>query len=107
MASQELQKIIAGYENYIKVNGATEEIVNAYCMACETSILSEKDIEYGLTLTKRSKGLIESLVERLTGGTIWDLDSYCNLNKVNYEIMEKYYHLLKLEAPYLFHSYLL
>lgn len=107
MASQELQKIIAGYENYINVNGATEEIVNAYCMACETAILSEKDIEYGITLTKRSKGLIESLVERLTGGTIWDLDSYCNQNKVNYEIMEKYYHILKLEAPYLFHSYLL
>ncbi len=107
MASQELQKIIAGYENYINVNGATEEIVNAYCMACETAILSEKDIEYGLTLTKRSKGLIESLVKRLTGGTIWDLDSYCNQNKVNYEIMEKYYHILKLESPYLFHSYLL
>ena len=107
MASQELQKIIAGYENYINVNGATEEIANAYGMACETAILSEKDIDYGLNLTARAKGLIETIVINLTGGTIWDLDSYCNHNKVNYEILEKYYRLLKLEAPYLFDSYLL
>ena len=98
MASQELQKIIAGYENYINVNGATEEIVNAYCMACETAILSEKDIEYGLTLTKRSKGLIEILVERLTGGTIWDLEKYSQDNNVQYDLVEKYYRLLKLES---------
>ena len=60
MASQELQKIIAGYENYIRVNGSTEEIVNAYCMACETAMLSEKDVEFGLKLTARAKELIET-----------------------------------------------
>lgn len=107
MASQELQKIIAGYENYINVNGATEEIVNAYCMACETAILSEKDIEYGLTLTKRSKGLIESLVERLTGGTIWDLEKYSQDNNVQYDLVEKYYRLLKLESYKVFESFVL
>lgn len=107
MASQELQKIIAGYENYINVNGATEEIVNAYCMACETAILSEKDIDYGLTLTKRSKGLIESLVERLTGGTIWDLEKYSQDNNVQYDLVEKYYRLLKLESYNVFESFVL
>lgn len=106
MASQELQKIIAGYENYIKVNGATEEIVNAYCMACETAILSEKDVEYGLTLIKRSKGLIESLVESLTGGTIWDLEKYSQDNNVQYDLVEKYYRLLKLESYWVFESFM-
>lgn len=105
MASKELQKIIAGYENYINVNGATEEIVNAYCMACETAVLSEKDIEYGLTLTERTKGLIESLVERLTGGTIWDLERYSQDNNVQYDLVEKYYRLLKLESFEMFESF--
>lgn len=105
MASQELQKIIAGYENYINVNGATEEIVNAYCMACETALLSEKTVDYGLTLTERSKGLIESLVERLTGGSIWDLEKYSQDNNVQYDLVEKYYRLLKLESFWVFESF--
>ena len=107
MASKELKDIIAGYENYINVNGVTEEIVNAYCMACETALLSEKTVDYGLTLTERSKGLIESLVERLTGGTIWDLEKYSQDNNVQYDLVEKYYRLLKLESYWVFESFVL
>ena len=107
MASIELQKAIQGYENYINVHGVDEEVINAYVLASQAAILSEKDVEYGLIITAHTKKLIESLIVRLTGGSIWDLDSYCNKNKVAYEILDKYYDVLKLEAPHLFHSYLL
>lgn len=107
MASQNLKNAIQGYENYIVENGVNENVINAYVMATETAILNEKDLEYGLKVSARTKELIESLVERITGGSIWDLDSYCNKNKVSYEILDKYYSVLKLEAPHLFHSYLL
>lgn len=107
MASQSLINTIQGYENYIVENGVDEDVINAYVMAAGTAILTEKDKEYGLQLTERAKELIESLVLKLTNGTIWDLDSYCNKNKVSYDILDEYYKVLKLEAPYLFHSYLL
>lgn len=105
MASQSLIEAISQYENYINQNGITEEVVNAYVMACNTAILSEKDTEYGLTLTKRAKELINSLVERLTGGSIWDLDRYSQQNNVEYSLLEQFYTLLKLESYDIFESF--
>lgn len=107
MASQSLKDKIQGYESYILENGVDEDVINAYVMAAGIAITDEKDKKYGLKLSARVKELIEKLVVELTGGTIWDLDSYCNLNKVSYDILDEYYKVLKLEAPYLFHSYLL
>lgn len=107
MASKDLIEAVTGLENYISVNGVTDKAIEVYCSACNTAIVNEKDIDYGLTLTKRAKGLIEDFTRKLSGVTIYDLDSYCNANKVSYEILEQWYGLLKLEAPYLFHSYLL
>lgn len=107
MASKDLIEAVTGLENYISVNGVTDKAIEVYCNACNTAIADEKDVEYGLSLTKRVKGLIEDFTRQLSGVTIYDLDSYCNANKVSYEILERWYGLLKLEAPYLFHSYLL
>ena len=70
-------------------------------------LVGRKDREFGLKVSGRTKELIEQYVLNETGGTIWDLDSYCNQNKTSYDILNKYYDVLKLEAPHLFHSYLL
>ena len=107
LASQNLKDIIQEYENYIDMHGINMNVIDAYIQATMTAIKSENDLKYGLKLSARTKNLIESLVLELTSGSIWDLDSYCNINKVKYEILDKYYEVLKLEAPYLFHSYLL
>lgn len=107
MASEHLQQTIYDYEKYILANGIKEDVIDAYISAADVAIRSEKDIKYGLEISRRAKELVESFVLEQTGGNIWDLDSYCNQNKVSYEILDKYYDVLKLEAPYLFHSYLL
>ena len=107
MASKDLIEAVTGLENYISVNGVTDKAIEVYCNACNTAIVDEKDVDYGLNLTKRAKGLIEDFTRQLSGMSIYDLDSYCNQKKVSYEILEQWYSLLKLEAPYLFHSYLL
>ena len=107
MASKYLINAIQEYDNYIKTNGIDEDVINAYIMAAGTAISEEKDIKYGLKITAKIKKNIEKYVLKNTGGTIWDLDSYCNLNKVSYDILDRYYEILKIEAPYLFHSYLL
>ena len=105
--SKELIEAIESYENYISANGITEEAISAYVLAAETAINKEKDKEYGFKITARAKELIESFVLMATGGTIWDLESYCNKNKVSYGILDQYYSVLKLESNDLFDSYLL
>lgn len=107
MSSQYLQNKVSEYENYIARKGIDESVIDAMSMAAEVAILQEKDVKYGLTVSKRSKELIESFVLSQTGGTIWDLDSFCNQNKTSYEILENYYQVLKLESNHVFHSYLL
>ena len=98
MASQSLISTVDSYENYIERNGIDEQVINAYVDACSVAINGEKDIEYGLQLTKRAKGLIEDFCMAKTGGTIWDLEKYAFDHKTTYELINKKYEVLLLEA---------
>ena len=98
MASDYLIKTIQGYDNYIEKNGIDEPVMNAYIEACKVAINGEKDIQYGLQLTKRSKGIIERFCMERTGGTIWDLEKYAFNNKTNYDLIDKFYEPVLLEA---------
>lgn len=98
MASQSLISTVNGYENYIQNNGKDEQVINAYVDACSVAINGEKDIEYGLQLTKRAKELIEDFCVAKTGGTIWDLEKYAFDHKTTYELINKKYEVLLLEA---------
>lgn len=98
MASQSLISTVNGYENYIKGKGKDEQVINAYVDACSVAINGEKDIEYGLQLTKRAKELIEGFCTAKTGGTIWDLEKYAFDHKTTYELINKKYEVLLLEA---------
>ena len=96
--SKELVEAIEGYENYISANGITEEAIEAYVLAAETAINREKDLQYGLKVSERAKELIEKFVFNATGGSVWELEKYAYANKTWYDILEKYYSVLKLEA---------
>lgn len=98
MASQSLISTVNGYENYIKDKGIDEQVINAYVDACSVAVNGEKDIEYGLQLTKRAKELIEGFCTAKTGGTIWDLEKYAFDHKTTYELINKKYEVLLLEA---------
>lgn len=98
MASQSLISTVNGYENYIEDKGKDEQVINAYVDACSVAINGEKDIEYGLQLTKRAKELIEDFCMAKTGGTIWELEKYAFDHKTTYELINKKYEVLLLEA---------
>nr|DAK81729.1 MAG TPA: Terminase [Bacteriophage sp.] len=72
--------------------------MNAYIEACKVAINGEKDIKYGLQLTNRSKRIIERFCMERTGGTIWDLEKYAFNNKTNYDLIDKFYEPVLLEA---------
>lgn len=98
MASQSLISTVNGYENYIEKNGIDEQVINAYVDACSVAINGEKDVGYGLQLTERAKELIERFCKDKTGGTIWDLEKYAFDHKTTYELINKKYEVLLLEA---------
>ena len=91
MASKYLKETVQSYENYIEKNGIDESVIDAYIEASGVAINAEKDIQYGLQLTKRSKDIVEHFCMVKTGGTIWDLEKYAFENKVEYDLIDKYY----------------
>ena len=97
-ASKYLIQTVDGYEDYINRNGIDEQVIDAYVEASKTAIKKEKDISYGLQLTKRAKVIIESFCIENTGGTIWDLEKYAFANKTYYDLIEKFYEPVLLEA---------
>lgn len=98
MASSSLISTVNGYENYINTHGIDEAVINAMAEAARVAILTEKDVEYGLKISARAKELTEQFIFQSTGGTPWDLEKYSFQNKVFYEILDKYYGILLLEA---------
>lgn len=106
MASKELINTVNQYDNFIKTHLVDESVISAYVEACKVAINGEKDIEYGLQITKRSKGIIEQFCMKQTGGTIWDLEKYAQEHNTPYDLIDKYYELLKLESYYNFESFM-
>lgn len=106
MASKELINTVNQYDNFIKTHLVDESVISAYVEACKVAINGEKDIEYGLQLTNRSKGIIKKFCMKQTGGTIWDLEKYAQDHNTPYDLIDKYYELLKLESYYNFESFM-
>lgn len=103
--SKEIINGVNQIEALIKRHGIREEYINAYATAVEASIVGEKEIEYGLKISKRVKGLMNQYVRAVTGGDIWELEKKSFEHKVPIKEVDKYYELLKWEAPYLLESF--
>ena len=80
------------------MHGVDEQVMDAMAEAARVAILTENDVEYGLKVSARAKELTEQFIFQSTGGTPWDLEKYSFQNKVSYEILDKYYGILLLEA---------
>lgn len=98
MASKDLIEVVSSLENYISTNGVTDKAIEVYVNACNNAIIEEKDIAYGLTLTKRAKGLIEGFTALQMGRSLWDIEKYCYEKHIRYELLDLWYDILKLEA---------
>lgn len=105
--SLELQKAISGYESYIKKNGYTYEAANAYHNAVFFASEKDNNLQEALEISVRAKKVINQFCISQYGGNIWELEKFCFANKTGHEMVDKWYEILKLEAPHRFESYLL
>lgn len=108
MHTIEDEKAVQEYENYIARKGVDRAIIDAYSEASQIILCGRKDRDFGLKTSARAKELIEQYVLSSTGGTIWDLEKYQQDNNTDpYDIMNKYYDLLRFESEYWFESFML
>ena len=96
MASLELQNAILNYEKYITANGIDEQVIDAYVMASQSAY--KEDREYAFGVSARAKEIIEQFIFNLSGGSSWELEKYAFANKTWYEILDKLYEVLLVEA---------
>lgn len=108
MASNELIRAVNSYEDFVARKGIEEQVINAFCLAVQTAILEEKDSNYGLEISKRTKELLNAFVLNQTNGMdIWDLERYQQDNGTDpYDLINKQYEILRLESPFLFESFM-
>ena len=105
--SIELQRAVNEYENFMSAHGISEDVINAYVQATKVALQTEKDREYGLKVSNRAKELIEKFILENAGGTVWDLERYQQENDtLPYDLVNKYYDVLKFESFYLFESFI-
>lgn len=107
MASQSLISAVNSYDKYIEQHGIDEQVIDAYIEACRVAINGEKDIQYGLQLTERSKSIVERFCMDRTCGRILDLERYSQQHEEKYSLVEDYYKILLLETHYRFESFML
>ena len=107
MASEYLIKTVNGYEDYIKNHEIDGQVLNAYVMATQTAICTEHDIKYGVKVSNRAKEIINYLIKKQSGGTFAQLEDFAQENKTEFELINIYYKLLKMEAPDVLDSYML
>lgn len=106
MISSELKKAISGYENYILEKGYTYEAANAYHNAVFFASEKDNDLQEALKISVRAKEVINQFCIEQYGGDIWELEKFCFANKTRHEMVDKWYEILKLEAPYKFESFI-
>lgn len=100
MASDYLIKTVKGYENYIERKGIDEQVLDAYILAVQTAFEQEKDIKYGLQVSDRAKQIVNQIIKKQTnGGDFAWLEDYAQQNKTEFDLINQYYKILKIEAP--------
>lgn len=104
--NSELNQLIDDCEKYISQNGIDENIIETYYNVCQLA-KNEGEIDTMLKCTARTKELIEKACMRDIGIDIFELEKYTFNNNIDNDLVNRYFDTLLLEAPHLFHSYLL
>lgn len=106
MASDGLKEIWEGYKSYYRSKGADGVLIDAACKASGHAVLVDGDLDYAFGITRQTKEWIKELIAKQTGADFDALEVWSQENKKPVDIINQYYSILLLEAPYLFESFM-
>ena len=117
MASQTLIDTVRSYDKYLLKDGSDkkairkrafeEQTMNAYTAACKVALETEKDLEYGLKLSKRVKNMLNEFATSKGYADIFHLERWYKGKDELPSPVKYYYEILYFESHYLFDSYML
>lgn len=106
MASEELIKRVALVDKHAEKNPLDPELLKAYVIATDVALKTEKDIKYGLEVGRKAKEYLNNLIFlKSQGGNFKWLEELSQKNKEPFPILDAYYDILKLEAPFCLDSF--
>lgn len=114
LASFELVNQIKKNDEYISKKGINEivsdgelyNVIDAYINSIKCGMFRDNDSKYALEISKKTKNIInDAVLIQSQGGTIQDLEVYRSESNAEYKILNKFYDVLRLEAPYLVDSF--
>lgn len=101
MMNEVLKKRIWEYDNYVKIKGIDETVLDAFTKATMVAFNPEEaDEKTAFRVANHTKTLIEQFVLQKTGGSIWDLEEYLYSAKKKSVLLDMYYEILLLEAQH-------
>ena len=107
MASPHLIKAYESYKDYIDQKGIDDTILKYMVDAAAVAYETDKDYEYGRHISEFNHQMIERWVfEQTKGGNFWMLEQFLQERERQHPIIDLAYRLFKIEAPYLFTSYM-
>ena len=107
MASDGLKEFWNEYTDYYKSKGVTEELIGEACKASAHAVCVDGDLDYAFDITKTTKQWIKELILKEAGKDFDGLEVWSQDNHKTVDIINQYYGILLLEAPYLFESFCL
>lgn len=98
-------QLIKHCENYIEENGVDNNVIEAYYETCK---LAEETCNKNLLLecTARTKELIETACMSEFGVDFWAVEKLVSERGIPYELVDKYYEILKIESFHVFESFI-
>lgn len=106
MGIKDLKKAIAKAQRAADRDLMDPQIVETFVVGTEIALYTEKDIEYGLEVGQMAKNYINGFIKaKSKGGNFRWLEEYAQKNKTSFGLIDYYYDVLKLEAPFCLDSY--
>lgn len=110
MASSDLQKYVNDIGRFVAKNGnkADYEIAKALFQASQIAMFTEKDVDYAMRCTKKTKEIMLNYIKERTQGeqTLWDIENYAIRNQTEVEDVNLFYDILKQESYYDLQSFI-
>lgn len=110
---QEIVDAVNEYIAYSKANGLDENVCNCFVEVSKAAYqrythgISENNRDLFLRVTTLAKKVIRQYIIQECDGTFEQLEDYAQENKQSYDIIDKYYEILKFEGTILLDSYCL
>lgn len=101
----EVLQLIRDCESYIKRNGIDSNVIDAYYETCKIASDSGKR-ELLLKCTTMAKKVIETACKNELGVDFWTVEKRISAQGIPYELVDKYYEILKIESYYVFESFI-